>query len=268
LNENPNFSGGGGGGAGFQGKKYTSTSSNENFNGGDGLESSISGTSTYYAGGGGGGHYNMGRLNYSGGRGGGGEGRGGTNDGTTTLSKHGNINSGGGGGGGPYGNTNSAAGGGNGGSGIVIITYLSAGDTPAPVNSKVLLWEVNFENLLGNMFRNYERFNICLKYISGITSVSNKNALVKLSGLPFTNVYNLGGKNNTDIVIASLSFNLDTIQQNYSIPQYYQFTQQKNAYILISLLDISDGTDCKALINQCVFSFDITGDENFKKYLN
>jgi hypothetical protein len=154
-----------------------------------------------------------------------------------------------------------------------IYNETAIGITPTPtlpdvITSKVFLWEVNLENLLGNMFRNYERFNICLKYISGITSVSNKNALVKLSGLPFTNVYNLGGKNNTDIVIASLSFNLDTIQQNYSIPQYYQFTQQKNAYILISLLDISDGTDCKALINQCVFSFDITGDENFKKYLN
>jgi hypothetical protein len=87
-------------------------------NGGDGIESSISGVPTYYGGGGGGlGWYDP----YYSGQGG----NGGGGDGASTLGEVGNDgtpNTGGGGGGGSYNGTFYK--GGDGGSGIVIIRYL------------------------------------------------------------------------------------------------------------------------------------------------
>jgi len=107
-------SGGGGGGAGAAGVSGATTS-----NGGVGLQTSISGTATYYAGGGGGT-----RRTTSpgvGGNGGGGTGAQGVSGGNPATS--GTANTGGGGGGGPGvgGVTPNTAG--NGGSGIVIIRY-------------------------------------------------------------------------------------------------------------------------------------------------
>jgi hypothetical protein len=101
--------GGGGGGAGAAGGSGSSTAA-----GGVGLQSSITGSSTYYAGGGGGG-----AGSGSGGTGGsGGGGAGGTNSNGTS----GTANTGGGGGGGaggPYGY-------GSGGSGVVILSVPTA----------------------------------------------------------------------------------------------------------------------------------------------
>ena len=108
---------GGGGGAGAAGGAATSGSSPAG-NGGNGLSSSISGTSVTYAGGGGGGLFTGGTVG-TGGTGGGGAGSFGT------AATSGTANLGGGGGGG--GSNSSVAGtGGSGGSGVVIISY------PAP----------------------------------------------------------------------------------------------------------------------------------------
>jgi hypothetical protein len=107
------YTGGGGGGAGAVG------SSGNNPNGGVGLTSSISGTSTYYAGGGGGSCYD---TFYGGTNGIGGLGGGGNGGLATTAATSGTNNTGGGGGGGANGSAS-----GNGGSGIVIIRY--AGST-------------------------------------------------------------------------------------------------------------------------------------------
>ena len=87
--------------------------------GGIGLQSSITGTATYYAGGGGGGGYGT----SGGGSPAGGLGGGGAGSGYTATA--GTANTGGGGGGGGYnGNTGQSYSGGNGGSGIVIVRYL------------------------------------------------------------------------------------------------------------------------------------------------
>ena len=114
---NGNFRGspypsGGGGGAGAIGG--SATSNNQCGNGGDGRQSSITGTQTYYAGGGGGGMYSSNSGNGSGGLGGGGDGY----QGTGQAIQQGTPNTGGGGGGG--GNYNR---GGYGGSGVVILRY-------------------------------------------------------------------------------------------------------------------------------------------------
>jgi hypothetical protein len=106
------FVAGGGGGASIASADVTSATS-IGIAGGDGLQSSISGTSPYYAGGGGG-YY--GAIFASGGLGGGGRGSGSIN---TSGSRGGNRLGGGGGGGGGE----DGSGGGDGGSGVVIIRY-------------------------------------------------------------------------------------------------------------------------------------------------
>ena len=102
--------GGGGGGAGGGGASASGLGAG---NGGAGLQSSITGTATYYAGGGGGGQPNAGKPAGTGGQGGGGAG----NHVANVNAWSGEANTGGGGGG-AY-----AGSGGSGGSGIVVIRY-------------------------------------------------------------------------------------------------------------------------------------------------
>jgi len=112
---NPAYGAGGGGGAGASGTNGTPTVAGP---GGNGVSSSINGTSTTYAGGGGGGFYTTGGTSSTGGAGGGGNG----STGPAVNGGNGTTNTGGGGGGGWNGGSPPAAGG-NGGSGIVIIAY-------------------------------------------------------------------------------------------------------------------------------------------------
>jgi hypothetical protein len=113
------YAAGGGGGAGAVG---ANAASQVGGNGGIGVQTSISGTATYYAGGGGGGaSSNSGNVAGTGGLGGGGNGGRGT---TSSAVTGGTVNTGGGGGGGGYA---FAQDGGSGGSGIVIVSY--AGST-------------------------------------------------------------------------------------------------------------------------------------------
>jgi hypothetical protein len=107
----PKYGSGGGGGAGAVGGPGATASGS----GGIGLQSSISGTATYYAGGGGGGTY----YAFGGSRGFGGDGGGG-NGGTDSSGSSGTVNTGGGGGGSGW---SGGSGGGIGGSGIVVIRY-------------------------------------------------------------------------------------------------------------------------------------------------
>jgi hypothetical protein len=111
-----NGSGGGGGGAASTGQPGQPISSTIG-NGGYGLYSSITGTSTPYGGGGGGGTWSSGYRAGTGGPGGGGNGA----LGAVTGIQNGIVNTGGGGGG-----DGANIGAGTGGSGIVIISY------PAP----------------------------------------------------------------------------------------------------------------------------------------
>ena len=107
-----NYPGGGGGGAGAVGGD--APNNNQGGAGGAGLQTSISGTATFYAGGGGAGVYT--------GTGGiGGSSIGGTGA-TNGTGGNGNANTGSGGGGGTA-SGSTASNGGNGGSGIVIIRY-------------------------------------------------------------------------------------------------------------------------------------------------
>ena len=115
------FYGGGGGGAGA-----TPTAAGPN-PGGIGIQSSITGTATYYAGGGG-----------SGGSGVGGSGGGGNGGGTNQAGFAGTANTGGGGGGGDASNNNSNPPGGAGGSGVVIISVPTSQYTGTYTGSPVV----------------------------------------------------------------------------------------------------------------------------------
>ncbi len=111
---------GGGGGAGAAGESYQVGRSGF---GGDGLASSITGSSVYYAGGGGGGGYSVQSCTPTtihGGLGGGGTGTCVANNSGTD----GTANTGGGGGGAEYQALNGTCHGGAGGSGVVIIRYV------------------------------------------------------------------------------------------------------------------------------------------------
>ena len=111
--------GAGGGGAGQAGSDVESTTTDNGALGGNGLQSNITGTPTYYAGGGGGGGYYSG-AGAAGGSGGGGTGAGGRNNAGSPTA--GTVNTGGGGGGAAEGNTTVR----NGGSGVAIFAYDSA----------------------------------------------------------------------------------------------------------------------------------------------
>ena len=109
----------GGGGAGAPGGNGTSTRRGD---GGDGIQSSITGTATYYAGGGGGGTHNPAPSSGGGAGGQGGGGAGGT-AGQNSPGVSGTANTGGGGGGASTSSGGNSSGG-AGGSGIVILRYL------------------------------------------------------------------------------------------------------------------------------------------------
>jgi hypothetical protein len=133
--------------------------------------------------------------------------------------------------------------------------------TPLTPLTIPLLWQVNMESLLCNMYNQFDRFKICPQYMSGSTE-STKNLVVKLSGLPFQYVYNLGGKNTSTITIGTIkdkSFN-----SSYSLSPYYSFTRQAMVNILIEFYDLENNVKDNTNIN-CIFSFNIIGDENFKK---
>ena len=115
-----NYAGGGGGGAGAAG---SAAGAGVGGNGGNGVQSAITGTSTYYAGGGGGGVHSggAGTAAGSGGLGGGGAGNVAVYQGRAA---NGTANTGGGGGGAGYqsGEAGSSYGG-SGGSGVVLLRY-------------------------------------------------------------------------------------------------------------------------------------------------
>jgi hypothetical protein len=122
--------GGGGGGAGAPGANATTNGTGAGA-GGIGIESSITGTATYYAGGGGGGNFSSGGTPAAGGLGGGGTG--GAGGSGTNPGSAGTTNTGGGGGGGGGGSLGGTS---LGGSGVVILSVPTSSYTgtygPAP----------------------------------------------------------------------------------------------------------------------------------------
>lgn len=84
---------------------------------------------------------------------------------------------------------------------------------------------INLRTLLGDMYDDYDKFNICLNSITTAnanpiidSSVDVRTVAIKISGLPFVNqTYNVkNGCNSNSTVIATFNF-----LQNQSTTQYY-----------------------------------------------
>jgi hypothetical protein len=127
-----------------------------------------------------------------------------------------------------------------------------------------LLWPVNLETLLRNLYNDYDRFKICLQYIAGnVDKKETKNLSVLLSGLPFLLSYNFNSNNKSIINIANFTIDTDLIYQQYNQSIYHSFLYQSMADISISIVDIENNTINESFFNSLIFSFNIIGDENY-----
>ena len=133
---------------------------------------------------------------------------------------------------------------------------------------------INLRTLLGDMYDDYERFNLCLNTIStslasnsAFTSEEDRQVLIKVSGLPFiNNTYDVkNGHNQLSAVITTFTF----IKNNVATQYFYNnsvATFGKNQDICdinITYSRISDGvlptTNVIYPFPQVVFIFDIFG---------
>ena len=164
-------------------------------NGGDGLNTSINGTSETYAGGGGGGGYAPGSATAgSGGAGGGGDGK----DGAGATGEAGTPNTGGGGGGG----AGASGAGGAGGSGIVIIRYPVAGTfTLTAIDAYDSSTINNFTVTITN-----STFSITNSTTEGSLGYDNLGGLMDIN---LTNINDSGGYFNKSYVSVNVSSNFE-----------------------------------------------------------
>lgn len=142
-------------------------------------------------------------------------------------------------------------------------------------------FNINLRMLLGDMYNQYDYFNMCLVSISlarcnaldpdtaSIDDYENKNVMIKMSGIPFINqTYNQPTRNNgTSAIIAVLNIPSTAITTN----QFYNntanvFTFNKDqdlCNINISLYRVVDNTkpalDTDTYNPQFVFIFTIIG---------
>ena len=250
----------GGGGAGAVGANNTG-GPNVGGNGGNGLQSSISGTATYYAGGGGGGGYNGGSTRGTGGLGGGGNGN---NNGNGTP---GTANTGGGGGGGSSGNPTGIGAGQAGGSGIVIISYAGsvqqmAGGTVTIVGGNVIHTFTSSGYLaplkyVGNSLRFRSSASAYLNRTFGAGTSDQKftiSAWVKRGALGATscimsNANSIPGSNEAQFVFTNTdNLRFYTSGGTYSVITTQVFRDPSAWYHLVCQVDVTQATAANRVI--------------------
>jgi hypothetical protein len=179
---------------------------------------------------------------------------------------------------------------------VLKTTQISSDNTPAnyyntTVNSQYgsisqcrssITWKnINMKTLLGDMFDQYDRFNINLNFVAGAATgltaeaiADNRLFQIKLTGLPFTSSYNMPTISNTGtvsltVVQAPMTINTTWIN-NYFSQQYFTFTKQDLVNITIDLHTVVGDTfytpaSMDRQIGHMIFSFNIYGVENFEK---
>lgn len=147
---------------------------------------------------------------------------------------------------------------------------------------------INLRTLLGDMYNDYDLFNLCLNSIatsdptaSISTDANNLNVIVKIGGLPFINqTYDVtNGHNKTDATICAFQFNASEPKLEF----YYDnvMTFGKNQELLNITISYERIIDAKspsytallppktpAVVSpfpHCVFNFDIFGVEKYSK---
>jgi hypothetical protein len=134
-------------------------------------------------------------------------------------------------------------------------------------NNKTLQWQVNMEYLLGDIYKKYHRFQIAFNYVLGLSTIASvkESYNIRLSGLPFTSAYNLGGKNQSVISIGSLITDNIILTKSYNTLQYFNFLPQSFVNILIDFNNIENNNNDNSFIDNLIFSFNIIGHEDYKK---
>ena len=148
--------------------------------------------------------------------------------------------------------------------------YTEVGYTDA--NRTTMTWyNINLRTLLGDMYEQYDYFNLCLNTIATGSAGSlsaeknNLNLYVRMSGLPWSNqTYNIKNKCNTQYnVMATFFFN-----PNNAVSQYYYGNNfatfaknQDNCNITIDFIKISDDAvpNLDNSFPPTIFIFDIIG---------
>jgi hypothetical protein len=144
-------------------------------------------------------------------------------------------------------------------------------------NRTTMTWNnINLRTLLGDMYDQYDYFNLCLNTIAtaqagAIDTVdkNNLNLYLKISGLPWSNqTYNVkNGSNNSSTVMGTFYFT-----SNSAISQYYYSNNiatfgknQDICNITIEFIRISDDAKPNPATSAfpiCIFIFDIIGIPN------
>jgi hypothetical protein len=168
-------------------------------------------------------------------------------------------------------------------------TYFEYNGTSNKFRTSMTWNSINLRTLLGDMYSDYDLFNLCLISIdtavpqgSISTDANNLNVIVKVGGLPFINqTYDVGGGHNRrDATICGFRFNASTPSSTL----YYGnniATFGKNQELLnltIYYERIVDGIDpsitgilppktpaVTSPFPHCVFNFDIVGVEKYSK---
>jgi len=159
-------------------------------------------------------------------------------------------------------------------------TYTNNIGTVAQNRSSITWNNISLKNLLGEMYNRYEKFNISLNFIAGAKTgtadeIAGNNRIfyVRMRGLNFTSSYDQKtGNNNNSVVLTSFNVPLDGaltwVHENFK-QQYFTFQKQDYVNINIDLINIVDDdfyspTDENLMIGHIIYSFSITGVEDYK----
>ena len=235
----PNYGGNGGGGAGAVGGSNSGTNGRIGGNGGDGLSSSITGTSVIRAGGGAGSSHNSStEAQPTGGTGGGGNG---SKSGTVGSAGTANTGSGGGGGGdGDYA-------GGAGGSGIVIIRYLTSSSITATGGTITTISEAETKPTNVQVGSRYEETDTRKIYHYEAGDITYETDFSTNTGWTTTNSSKLNiASGALQIVstagLASIYYDLTSITGDFLIRYTTSFTTMGSQSLGIHWTGVSDNT--------------------------
>ena len=171
---------------------------------------------------------------------------------------------------------------------LIDATYSYSNGTCDKYRTTMTWNSINLRTLLGDMYNDYDLFNLCLSSIatskptaSISTDADNLNVIVKVSGLPFINqTYDVAhGHNKTDATVCAFQFNASDPKIEFYYDNVMTFGKnQEQCNITISYERIIDGkspsytavlppktASVVSPFPHCVFNFDIFGVEKYSK---
>ena len=150
-------------------------------------------------------------------------------------------------------------------------------------NRTNLIWyNVDMQNILGEMYNRYDQFNICLNSFAMSSQASSttlspdaRTLYIKLRGLQWTTSFN-GYTQTPDVILNTVKISTtasDSFVSSFNSPQYYTFTKSSgkvNMTIQLHSVDTDDFddilyplTNSNQLLGQMTFLFNIYGVEKY-----